>query len=73
MMGTVAVEVEAVRPAGGGWPWPTLLATVLEGPTCGERVVIAAEGPGLLELADVLEAGERPAVTVEPWRIVGAA
>lgn len=63
----------ALRPPGGGWPWATLLATVLEGPTCGERVVIAAEGPGLLELAEVLAEGERPALTVEPWQIVGAA
>jgi hypothetical protein len=72
-MSTVAVEVYAVRPAGNGWPWPTLLATVLEGPTCGEGVVIAAEGPGLLEIAEVLAEGERPAMTAEPWQIVGAA
>lgn len=72
-MESVTVEVEAVRPPGGGWPWPTLVATVLDGPTCGDRVVIAAEGSGVVALADVVAAGERPTVTVEPWQVVGVA
>ena len=66
----VLVEVLEVRAAGGGWPWPTLLATVVED---GRRVIVAAEGPGVDEIAADLADGCVPRVTVEGWQLVGVA
>jgi len=71
-MTALTVEVLQVRPAGNGYPWPTLVGMVVHGPTAGDGVVIAADRHAAdLIAADMAELGGMPpVVVVEPWQVV---
>ena len=67
---TVAVELHDLRGPRSGYPWPTGVGTIVEGPGKGGGVIVAVEGPGTFEIVDELTAGEHPVVHVEPYQIV---
>lgn len=71
-MTALTVEVTAVRPAGGGYPWPTLVGVVMHGPTAGDVVILAADAAEAEVIAaDLAELGAMPPVVVaEPWQVV---
>lgn len=69
----LTVELHDVRGPGAGYPWPTGVGTITEGPNAGVAVVVAIEGPGAFAIVDDLTAGERPVVDVEPWQVVATA
>jgi hypothetical protein len=71
-MTALTVEVLQVHPPGNGYPWPTVIGTVLHGPDAGDVVRLAAE-PYAAEAirADLAELGAMPpVVVVEPWQVV---
>ena len=71
-MTALTVEVTEVHAAGNGYPWPTVIGTVLHGPDAGDVVRLAAE-PYAAEAiaADLSELGAMPpVVVVEPWQVV---
>jgi len=71
-MTTLTVEVTGVRPAGNGYPWPTVVGTVVHGPRAGDVVRVAAE-PYAAEViaADLAEpCSMPPVVVVEAWQVV---
>ena len=71
-MTALTVEVIGVHGPGGGYPWPTVVGTVVHGPRAGDVVRVAAE-PYAAEAiaADLAELGAMPpVVVVEPWQVV---
>lgn len=71
-MTALTVEVTKVVPAGGGYPWPTVVGMVLHGPRAGDVVRLAAEADAAEVIAeDLAELGAMPpVVVVEPWQVV---
>ena len=71
-MTALTVEVTEVLPAGDGYPWPTVVGMVLQGPGSGAEVRLAAEAYAAEVIAeDLAELGAMPpVVVVEPWQVV---
>jgi hypothetical protein len=71
-MTTLTVEVAEVYGPGNGYPWPTVVGTVVHGPRAGDVVRVAAE-PYAAEViaADLAEpCSMPPVVVVEAWQVV---
>ena len=71
-MTALTVEVSEVHPPGNGYPWPTVVGTVVHGPAAGDVIRVAADRHAADAIrADLAELGGMPpVVVVEPWQVV---